>query len=114
MKMMMWQTLLAPVAALILSSVHAECAIPEVVTVPDGRTATEEEMLAGQKQVKQYMANMQAYLDCIDAEASAIGEEQTDEQRATHLQMYNAGVDALESLAAQFNAEVKAYKANHN
>jgi len=27
--------------------------------------------------------------------------------------MYNAGVDAMESLAAQFNAEVRAYKANN-
>jgi phage tail tape-measure protein len=71
-------------------------------------------MIAGQKRVKQYMANMQAYLDCIDAESAAIGEEQTDEQRAEHVQMYNAGVDAMESLAAQFNAEVKAYKASNN
>jgi hypothetical protein len=107
---MIWQILLTPLAALMLSSVHAECAIPEVVTVPDGETAAEDEMIAGQKRVKQYMANMQAYLDCIDAESAAIGEEQTDEQRA----MYNAGVDAMESLAAQFNAEVKAYKASNN
>ena len=111
---MIWQILLTPVAALMLSSVHAECAIPEVVSVPDGATAHEDEMIAGQKQVKQYMANMQAYLDCIDAESTAIGEEQTDEQRGAHVQMYNAGVDAMESLAAQFNAEVKAYKASNN
>jgi len=56
---MMWQILLTPVAALMFSSVHAECAIPEVVTVPEGGSATEEEMVAGQKQVKQYMANGQ-------------------------------------------------------
>ncbi len=111
---MICQILLKPFAALMLSSVHAECAIPEVVAVPDGETAAEEEMIAGQKQVKQYMANMQAYLDCIDAESAAIGEEQTDEQRAAHVQMYNAGVDAMESVAAQFNAQVKAYKAGNN
>ena len=97
-----------------LSSVHAECAIPEVVSVPDGEIAGEEEMVAGQKRVKQYMANMQAYLDCIDAESTAIGEKQTDEQRVAHVQMYNAGVDAMESLAAQFNDQVKAYKASNN
>lgn len=109
-----WQILITLLAALTLSSVHAECAIPEVVAVPNGETADEDEMIAGQKQVKQYMANMQAYLDCIDAESAAIGEEQTDEQRAAHVQMYNAGVDAMESLAAQFNAQVRAYKANNN
>ena len=109
-----WQILLTPLAALMLSSVHAECPIPEVVAVPDGETAGEEEMIAGQKRVKQYMANMQTYLDCIDAENVAIGEEQTDEQREEHVQMYNAGVDAMESLAAQFNAEVRSYKASGN
>ena len=109
-----WQILITLLAALTLSSVHAECAIQEVVTVPNGETADEDEMIAGQKQVKQYMANMQAYLDCIDAESAAIGEEQTDEQRAAHVQMYNAGVDAMESLAAQFNAQVRAYKASNN
>jgi hypothetical protein len=57
---------------------------------------------------------MQAYLDCIDAESTANGEKQTDEQRVAHVQMYNAGVDAMESLAAQFNAQVKAYKASNN
>ena len=111
---MIWQILLTPVAALMLSSVHAECAIPEVVSVPDGEIAGEEEMVAGQKRVKQYMANMQAYLDCIDAESTANGEKQTDEQRVAHEQMYNAGVDAMESLAAQFNDQVKAYKASNN
>ena len=109
MKMML-QTLLALVAALMFSSAYAECIIPETVSVPDGATATEEEMLAGQKRVKQYIANVDAYLNCIDAEAAIIGEEQTDEQRATHLQMYNAGVDAEESIAAQFNTEIQAWK----
>lgn len=107
---MMWQTLLAPVAALMLSSVYAECIIPETVPVPDGGTATEEEMLAGQKQVKQYIANLGAYRSCIEAEEAAIGEEQTDKQRTTYNQMYDASVDAEESIAAQFNAEVQAWK----
>ena len=109
---MMSQTLLALVVALMFSSAYAECIIPETVSVPDGATATEEEMLAGQKRVKQYIANVDAYLDCIDAEATAVGDEQTDEQRATYNQMYDASVDAEESIAAQFNAEVQAYKKN--
>ena len=110
----MWQILLAPVAALMFSSLHAECAIPEPVSVPDGKTATEEEMLAGKAKVDQYMDNMYAYLDCLEAEEAALGEELTDEQRAMSVQLYNAGVDALEQMAAQFNAEVRAYKANTN
>ena len=109
---MMSQTLLALVAALMFSSAYAECIIPETVPVPDGATVTEEEMLTGQERVKQYIANLDAYRNCIEAEEAAIGEEQTDEQRATYNQMYDASVDAEESIAAQFNAEVQAYKKN--
>ncbi|SVC92718.1 uncharacterized protein METZ01_LOCUS345572, partial [marine metagenome] len=93
MKMML-QTLLALVAALMFSSAYADtkpiswCIIPETIPVPDGATVTEEEMLAGQERVKQYIANLDAYRNCIEAEEAAIGEEQTDEERATYNQMY--------------------------
>ncbi len=106
---MIWQILLTPLAALMLSSVHAECAIPRVITVPDGATATEEEMVAGKATVNQYMANGYAYLDCIEAEEAALGDEMTDEQHKLSTQLFDNGVDALETMAARFNAEIKAF-----
>ncbi len=78
MKMML-QTLLALVAALMFSSAYADtkpiswCIIPETIPVPDGATVTEEEMLEVKKRVKQYISNVYAYLNFIDAEAETIG-----------------------------------------
>jgi len=91
--------------------VQAACTYPEDIAVPDGANSSEAEMLAGQKLVKQYMADMEAYLDCIDAEAGAREEEQTPEQMALDTKRYNAAVDAMESVAAKFNDQVRAFKA---
>ena len=108
------QILLAPLALLAGSLLYAECPYPAEVDVPEGDTATEEEMVAGQKIVKQYMADMESYLDCIDEEDAELGKDKTDEQQKMHVQRYNAAVDAMENVAAQFNSQVKAYKANEN
>ncbi len=87
------------------------CDYPESVSMPDGRTASKEEMVAGQKMVKTYMAAMEEYLDCIDAETNASGEEPTDEERKILVSRHNAAVDEMETIAAAFNEQVRAYKA---
>ena len=81
--------------------------------MPDGETAMQDEMLSGQKTVKQYMSNMEAYLECLEQEEATLGKDQTDEQRGASISRYNDAVEAMENVAAQFNAEVKAYKANN-
>jgi hypothetical protein len=86
------------------------CEYPAGVNVPDGKTASKEEMVAGQQQVKSYMAAMQEYLDCLDAETSASGEEPTDEERKIMVSRHNAAVDEMETLAASFNEQVRRYK----
>ena len=86
------------------------CEYPEGIQVPDGRNASKEEMVSGQQNVKSFMAAMQEYLDCLDAETSASGEEPTDEERKIMVSRYNAAVEEMETLAASFNKQVRAYK----
>jgi len=94
------------------------CDYPERVLVPNGNTASKEEMVAGQRGVKKYVADMEIYLECIvqeeKAARDAMGAMEADqEQEREDLlnKKYNAAVDEMERLAAQFNAEVQAYKA---
>jgi hypothetical protein len=89
----------------------AACRYPADVTVPNGKTATAEEMTAGQQAVKEYVDALDAYQKCIDEEQEALGDAATAEQKAMHLKRYNAAVDAMNDVAARFNAEVRAYKA---
>ena len=41
------------------------CDYPSRVLIPNGNTATQQEMVDGQRGVKQYVADMEIYLDCI-------------------------------------------------
>ena len=102
--------------ALAAPSVFA-CDYPSRIDIPSGVTATKEEMLQAQRDVKQYVANMEAYLDCIVAEEKSVRSEMTDlapedEQQREDLlnKKYNAAVDEMETVAAAFNSEVQAYR----
>ena len=87
------------------------CPYPEDVQVPDGATSTTEEMVAGQKAVKAFMADGEAYLACLDAEAAAAGPEEAPEAKAARNADYNSVVAEQEEVAAAFNTAIKAFKA---
>ena len=78
-------------------------------------------MIASQSAVKKYVAEMETYLACIvDAEKAAVAElveltPEVEQQRTEMLdKKYNAAVEEMERMAADFNAEVQAYKARDN
>jgi hypothetical protein len=96
---------------------HAECVYPKSPTnLPDGATATQDEMVAGMKAVKEYNENVNTYLTCLETEQNtrieAAGDDaQAVEQiKAIHTKRHNAAVEELEASAAQFNEQVKVFK----
>ena len=94
------------------------CDYPTRVTIPSGSTASKDEMIAGQRDVKAFVANMEAYLDCLLEEEKA-ARAQLDDLSPEDEQMredmlnkkYNAAVEEMEKMAARFNEEVQTYKA---
>ena len=97
------------------------CDYPARVQIPNGTTATKEEMLEGQRSVKTFVTAMEAYLECIVDEERSVRmtmEElspEDEQQREDMLnKKYNAAVDEMERVAAQFNVEVQAYKAKES
>lgn len=94
------------------------CDYPSRIDIPNGTTATKEDMLQGQRDVKKFVADMEIYLECIvdEEKAARAGIEElsaNDEQQREDMlnKKYNAGVDDMERRAAQFNVEVQAYRA---
>lgn len=94
------------------------CDYPTRVLVPNGNTASKEQMIEGQRGVKKYVAEMEIYLECIVAEEKTarreMGDIEADQEQDREDMLnkkYNAAVDEMERLAAQFNSEVQAYKA---
>ena len=103
---------------LLAAGMAVACDYPNRVLVPNGSTATEQEMIEGMRGVRKYVDDMEAYLACIveeETQARAdMGELDPDvEQERDNMlnKKYNAAEDEKMRLAAQFNAEVQAYKA---
>ena len=99
------------------ASVAIACDYPQRAQVPDGISATKDEMIEGQKSVKAYMAAMEDYLACIEAEEKdAVAEmdeaepEELEQRQEMMTKKYNAAVEEMEIVAAQFNEQVRAYK----
>jgi hypothetical protein len=66
-----------------------------------------EQLLTAQGEIKTYMAAMEVYLACLNGELEAKG----DEFKSLMVTRHNAAVTEMESVAAAFNDQVKAYKA---
>jgi len=110
-------------AALAAGAAYADCTYPTApAKLPDGASATLEEMVAGQKTVKEYDQAIKAYVDCIDKEledkiASAgdkLKPEQLADMRKVETQKHNAAIDQDQSIAERFNEQVKVFKAKKN
>ena len=91
----------------------AQCEAPADINVPDGATATLDQMLEAQSQVKSFLAAMEAYLDCMNTDIEALPEDAPAAERAVLVEQYNAGVVSMESTAAKFNEERVAYQEAH-
>jgi len=91
--------------------VFAACENPTLVSVPDGATATKDQLLSVQEQIKAYMAEMETYLACINEELEAGGEDATAEFKSLMVTRHNMAVTEMESVADSFNKQVQAYRA---
>ncbi len=119
---------LSAIAALaaLAGPVYADCSYPPPPTkIPDGNTATMEEMIEAKKAVTQYNKDINAYVACIklehDSAVSKVGDKPTPEQKEDmkrmeemEVQKNNAAVDQLQSIADRFNEQVRIYKAKHD
>ena len=76
--------------------------IPEVPEKPD--------LLAAQKNVKKFQADMEVYRTCIDKDAESPDLSSGNKQAIS--KAHNYSVDMEERVAGMFNEAVRAYKAN--
>ena len=114
--------ILSGLALLVLiatGAASAECVYPKApANTPDGATATQDEMVAGMKVVKEYNAQVTTYLSCLETEMNTRVEaagpdapaDQIEQIKAIHTKRHNAAVEELEAYAARFNEQVKAFK----
>ena len=107
------------VAALFLAQGALACDYPErLKDIPNGESASRDDMIEGKKAVQSYLANMESYLSCIEAEEAqaviAMGDvdEEAKKQRSeTFNKKYNAAVEEMNLVAEEFNIQLRAFNA---
>lgn len=104
------------VSSLLFGSLALACDYPQSPTMPNGSTASKEEMVAGQKDVKSYIQELEEYQQClVDEEEAARAElelepEDVKQREELLTKKYNAAHDEMVKVAAAFNEELKEYQ----
>ncbi|HWJ36685.1 MAG TPA: hypothetical protein VNR70_15570 [Steroidobacteraceae bacterium] len=80
------------------TSLADSCHGPSAPTnFPDPATATEQDILAAQQSVKQYLTDMESVLKCVDTAHNDHG--------------HDVAVDDMQKTAAKFNTVLRAFRA---
>jgi hypothetical protein len=105
-----------------MAPAYADCTYPSPPSkIPDGATATLDDMLAGQKAIKEYQKSMDDYVACIDKElddkiakaGDQLKPQQKTDMQKMEAQKHNAAVDQEQAVADRFNEQVKVFKARN-
>ena len=86
---------------------YADCVLPPAPSkIPDGNSASEQEMLTAMNTLKEYNGDVETYTKCLEFEVKQSRLSHSDEER-----MHNSAVDTLQKVAARFNEQVRTFKA---
>ncbi|HTX23907.1 MAG TPA: hypothetical protein VMD03_04560 [Steroidobacteraceae bacterium] len=107
-------------AALASAQAYADCSYPRAPDkVPDGNTASMQEMIAAMNQLKDYNAQVKAYTDCLKLEHDTalakadpnMSKDQKSELEKVYIQKNDAAVDAATAVTSRFNEQVRIFNA---
>jgi hypothetical protein len=105
------------------ASAHAACVYPQAPqNFPNGATATKEQMLTAQGEIKEYSKTVQeVYLPCLEQEKNeAIAAldpndpeyaQKKSSLEAIQAKKHNAAIDELQAIAGHWSEEIKAFQA---
>jgi hypothetical protein len=107
------------------SAAHADCTYPRAPEkVPDGNSATHDEMVAAKKAFDIYNGEMNAYLTCMEGVIDGVMPKDTsklapdektklENQQKIEVQKHDAAVDALQASVARFNEQLHVFLAKN-
>jgi hypothetical protein len=98
------------------------CPVATAPVVPDGATASLQEMEAGVAAFRAYDAATNSYTKCVDAAVARVQKEFAGVAQAPDLQAlalfgtraHNAAIDQEEAAVDRFNGQLRVYKAKHH
>jgi hypothetical protein len=104
----------------VASAALQACPRATAPAVPDGATASHEEMTAATAAFKSFDAATNSYVQCVDVTVQRIASQHPDaSQDDLHslkefgMVAHNTAIDQETAVADQLNAQVRSYKAKH-
>lgn len=107
----------ASLLCLVTNLAFAECTYPKAPdAVPDPKAATQPEMIAAMSAFKQYNADVDAYVACLDEETSAKVKEAAGagaimQIKAIQAKKKSSAMDERQAKIEAFNKAVREFKA---
>lgn len=104
------------IASVLLSATfaaHAECPFPKApAAIPDGKTASEPEMIAAMKEFKAYNEEVQGFAKCLDDESNdpSLSPPQKIQLKTLQKKKQDTAMKELQEKAAAFNEQVRVFK----
>ncbi len=98
------------------NNAFADCSFPKAPdSIPDGKTASEQDMLGTMSAFKQYNSDVDAYLTCLDGETEAKIKEAGSagailQLKAMQQKKKSSASDEREAKVNNFNEQVRAFK----
>ena len=96
--------------ALAGGSAAIACEYPPLVTIPEGREATREEMLDAQAQVRTYVLAMESYLACVGEELTVAGDDAPEVFKSIMFSRHNVAMAEMEAVANHYNEQLQIYQ----
>ena len=103
-------------AVALSSSAYADCAFPKAPdAIPDGKTASQQEMLDAMAAFKQYNSDVDAYMTCLDSETEAKikeagGASAIMQLKAMQQKKRSSANDERTAKVTSFNEQVRTFK----
>ena len=108
-------------AGLLLAAPALACEYPNetVSNMPNGTSATMDEMLEAQQEVRTYVEAMEGFIECVDEEFVRIAQDEeaaaeldeTEQERfRVMVQRRDAAVEQVQEVAEEFNQQVRLFQ----
>ncbi|MGC8520833.1 MAG: hypothetical protein ACP5PN_03090 [Steroidobacteraceae bacterium] len=103
-------TTVALTCAIGMPAAYANCHLPPAPSkIPDGATASQQQMVIAMQTIQEYNYDVQTYLQCLKFEV-----RQNQLSPDSQVSLHNAAVSQLKQIAAQFNQQVRIFKSKHS
>jgi len=98
-----------------------DCAPATAPSVPDGATASREEITAARSAFQAYDTATNSYVHCVDStinhiatqHAGVASQDELNSLKAFGLGAHDTAIDQEQAVADRFNAQIRTYKAKH-